>query len=815
MYGAHGHSSRPDTKGNAVTLAETEEAPFSASRASKIRRASWNLIDQVLSAATNVLLSFLVARNVSANEFGAFSVAFLLFSLMIGVSRALVGTPLSIRHSGESGEVRRATARAAFGTVLTVTLAASALLLLAGLIWRATLGPTLIALAVVLPFLILQDTCRMSFFAWAQPKLAALNDAIWAVLQLTFVLVLVRSGHVSAPVMVLAWGVAAAPASIVGMFQLRAVPIFGRVRAWIYETRGIVGYLLAEYIVGIGTFQGGLLLIGGLLGLSDIGSLRAAQILLGPLGIVATATMTFGVPEVARHGRLPRRAVASALAISGLLVAVAIVYTGLLLLIPQNVGVQLLGQTWAGARSVLLPVAAASIFASGKLGPAVLLYGRGLMRATFRMQVTLAAAAVVFMSVGAYLGGIHGLAWGTALAQAVVVPLWFFKLRTVVHVGEKRFHGQQQRVVLLDLLSWSSFASWGPALHRQGLKVLRVSKGRRWYLDAPLRLKDRIQLGAWPLRVDETGFSVVTPELMGSLFQAPTVDLHASEDYMDVALRTETIPLGSVSARVPDLERQRLLYDKLTMTEFAKSQGCDVPHTWAEASGATYPLVVKKRAGAGGLSVRLIDSPDQLTQAELELDPDNEGDLFYQEAVPGDGVNIGGVAHNGRIVVSAIYRAVPPADDPLGPPEWLRLVDSPEIQRDVEILLAALDYTGVFCLDFLVRSDGSAALIDFNSRIFGAWLPLQVAGIDLVGAYASLFGLAEPPQVASLPAGDTMLRNRLTLGTGAKDLDALSTEWSETRAYLRAVRPVTGRSFTAMYWLRGRRELMRQRRALR
>ena len=228
-----------------MTLAETEEAPFSASRASKIRRASWNLIDQVLSAATNVLLSFLVARTVSANEFGAFSVAFLLFSLMIGVSRALVGTPLSIRHSGESGEVRRATARAAFGTVLTVTLAASALLLLAGLIWRATLGPTLIALAVVLPFLILQDTCRMSFFAWAQPKLAALNDAIWAVLQLTFVLVLVRSGHVSAPVMVLAWGVAAAPASIVGMFQLRAVPIFGRVRAWIYETRGIVGYLLA------------------------------------------------------------------------------------------------------------------------------------------------------------------------------------------------------------------------------------------------------------------------------------------------------------------------------------------------------------------------------------------------------------------------------------------------------------------------------------------------------------------------------------------------------------------------------------------
>jgi hypothetical protein len=74
-----------------------------------VRRAGWNVADQALSALTNVVLSFIVARNVDADGFGAFSVAFLVFSLLIGAERSLVGGPLSMRHSHEDRALQHLT----------------------------------------------------------------------------------------------------------------------------------------------------------------------------------------------------------------------------------------------------------------------------------------------------------------------------------------------------------------------------------------------------------------------------------------------------------------------------------------------------------------------------------------------------------------------------------------------------------------------------------------------------------------------------------------------------------------------------------
>ncbi len=72
-----------------------------------LRRASWNLVDQILSALTNVVLSFVVAREVSATSFGAFSIAFIIFGLAIGLNRAWVGEPMSIRHAALNEEEMR------------------------------------------------------------------------------------------------------------------------------------------------------------------------------------------------------------------------------------------------------------------------------------------------------------------------------------------------------------------------------------------------------------------------------------------------------------------------------------------------------------------------------------------------------------------------------------------------------------------------------------------------------------------------------------------------------------------------------------
>jgi len=401
-------------------------------------RAGWNLADQVLSALTNFALSLIVARNVSAEAFGQFSVAFLVFSLMIGVQRALVGLPLNIRFSKATGSSRVDVAHRALAAVLWITLPISAALLVFSAFLPDNARAPWLALAILLPFLITQDICRMMFLAWGKPQLATLNDAIWAVAQFGLIALLLSRQVVSAASMIAAWGIAAGVAAAVGLVQLRALPRFRSGLDWLKSTWGQSKYLLSNYVLDVGTFQGGILLFGFYLGVSDIGAIRAAQVLTGPLAVVAVAASTFAIPEISRRG-LPPRPMAVAGVLSAIMVTVSLLYVTVLLLVPSDVGTQLLGDTWTGARTVLLPVAMTAVVSAAKLGPTVLVFGLGHTDRTTRLILTLAISGVAFMLVGAVTFGVLGLAWGMCAAQAVVVPLWFLEARRSAALGPVDF----------------------------------------------------------------------------------------------------------------------------------------------------------------------------------------------------------------------------------------------------------------------------------------------------------------------------------------------------------------------------------------
>jgi hypothetical protein len=91
--------------------------PAGASGKSK---AVWTLIDQIISSGTNTLLGVFVARSVSSVEFGAFSVAFTLFALFIGLSRAGATSVLGIRYAAVAPRLFRSAAAAATGTGFAV-----------------------------------------------------------------------------------------------------------------------------------------------------------------------------------------------------------------------------------------------------------------------------------------------------------------------------------------------------------------------------------------------------------------------------------------------------------------------------------------------------------------------------------------------------------------------------------------------------------------------------------------------------------------------------------------------------------------------
>src|SRR5215210_4122622 len=80
-----------------------------------LRVVSWNLIDQGLSALSNLALSIAVARTTSASGFGAFAIAFLLFGICLAITKSAIGQPLQIRLSRAGAVECRAGFRAGLG----------------------------------------------------------------------------------------------------------------------------------------------------------------------------------------------------------------------------------------------------------------------------------------------------------------------------------------------------------------------------------------------------------------------------------------------------------------------------------------------------------------------------------------------------------------------------------------------------------------------------------------------------------------------------------------------------------------------------
>ena len=397
-------------------------------------RASWNLFDQVLSALTNVVLTFIVARTVNnADRFGAFSTALLIFYLLIGIERALVGQVMGIRHSDVPPDQMRDIAARGLGTIAVLGILGGLLTAGGGLLVGGVVGPPLIAVGVVMPGLLMQDTCRMVFFAQAMPKLAAINDTVWALVQFSVIGLLIAGGVANPWSLVLAWGGAAAICVVLALLQLRVVPKLGAAVEWCKTHRDLVGYLLPETLLSSGGLQASTLTTGKIVGVSGIGAFGGAQRLLGPLGMVSSAVMTFAMPEISRRKNLPAATKwRIALGLSAVMTVTSLVYLAVLLLLPHSVGTVLFKASWDGVRSVLLPMGLFSTAAGFCLGPALVIIAMGHASKTFRLTVLEAPLILTLMPLGAVLGGAPGAAWGQFAAQAVQMPLWFWQLQRIL-----------------------------------------------------------------------------------------------------------------------------------------------------------------------------------------------------------------------------------------------------------------------------------------------------------------------------------------------------------------------------------------------
>ena len=272
-------------------------------------RLSWGVADQGASSLTNFLLNILVARTLGAEQFGAFTLAYVTYGFALNASRALSIEPLLVRFGVTNMKTWRRATSASTGTALLVGLVLGTLALAAAIVMGGTTGEAFLGLGLMLPGLMLQDSWRYAFFAARIGHHALINDVLWAVVEIPVLLILKATGHVNVFWFVIAWGAGAAAGAVFGAFQARAVPNLNMALSWLRTHRDLGPRFLVENCGGNGASTLQSYTISSFLGLESVGYMQAANILMGPFRILSFGIGMMTIPEAAAlMRRAPRKA---------------------------------------------------------------------------------------------------------------------------------------------------------------------------------------------------------------------------------------------------------------------------------------------------------------------------------------------------------------------------------------------------------------------------------------------------------------------------------------------------------------------------
>ena len=414
-------------------------------------RAAWTLADQVVSSLGSASLSFLVARAVDPTAFGRFSLSYSAFAFLAGVSAAVAVTPVQVRFAGAVGVAARRAAGAATGTAAAVGVIAGGVIALGSLMAGGALRAVLLGVAVSLPALLAAEAGRSVLRAGGRPRGAFALDLCYSAVQLGAVAGLTVAGVRSVTVLELAWGGAAAVGALVGVHLLSTRPTTSAVRPWLAAHRDLWRWLLADWVLVLGSQQVALALVATVGAVAEVGSLRAATVLLGPLNVLSLSAFAFVVPELARRPHLSSRIlVRVAAGTSTVLVLGAAAWSAVLLLVPDSAGRALLGSTWPGAHGVLLPMTIALCGTFAGAGPGAVLLSGARPQTSFRIGLVQAPLSVVLAVVGVRVDGARGAAWGLAAAQWSTVPLWAARVWLDARRGRLRITPPPADAVLDD-----------------------------------------------------------------------------------------------------------------------------------------------------------------------------------------------------------------------------------------------------------------------------------------------------------------------------------------------------------------------------
>ena len=391
-------------------------------------------MDQGISSASNLLFVVSVARTSNVADFGAFSLAYLSYGLMLGIGRAMGGDILLLRAEQQPRE-RASDARRLLGLML-------ALGTVAGLVscsmaaWAGgTFGRTLFAFGAVMPVLLMQDALRYCLFARRTPALAAANDLTWLAVQVVATVALLSVVPESGPAaIVLVWAAGAAAALGVGLWQARLTPTLRKVSAWFTQDRARVSSFFGDFAMQSGSTYAWAYLVAVIGRVQDVAAVRGGLLLFAPLDALFLSVRVVTLPALARYATLGSSGLRrQARLISALSAALATAWAVAALSLPHEVGRAALGATWDVVTPIIIPLALASVSRYVSMAPQTGLWALGDARTIVTLRVTVTLIILASVTVGTATGGALGAAIGLAVANITQSVLWWRGFLTSCH----------------------------------------------------------------------------------------------------------------------------------------------------------------------------------------------------------------------------------------------------------------------------------------------------------------------------------------------------------------------------------------------
>lgn len=402
-------------------------------REPRFRRRGLVMADQAASSLSNVLVSVLVARSFDSPEpFGAFGLAMIIYQLIVGGSKSVIGHTLLSVYSPLDPESRRKVVPDLQGATLSISVTASVVLAAVSAVVGGVAGQAILALAVVLPVVLLQDTWRFALVV-DRPVATLMIDLVWLVAVVIAFWFAPPNAEVGWYIVVwgLSGGVSACVAIVVGGGFVGHLRPF----KWIMDHREVGFRYLGEYFSAQAVGHIVVTSVGAIAGIGTLGSVRGSQVYYGPHNTLHQGIYMAVVPEGAQSRDDPVRLRRIMLVVSFGLATLSALWMCIGLLLPASWGKALLGSVWPGAHEIMVPMGIAMIAAGASSGGLLGLRSLADAKQSLKARLWITPWLLFCPLAGTVVGGAGGFAVGYAMARVVGAFIWWRALNRALNEG--------------------------------------------------------------------------------------------------------------------------------------------------------------------------------------------------------------------------------------------------------------------------------------------------------------------------------------------------------------------------------------------